>query len=133
MSITLFKLQKCLFQSQTLSDILLITISLRPLECQTFGHKINFYFISVDKGLSRNSSLECLDPTQCPFSLNSPELAAGVQPSVHNVEGVLPPPAQTQQLGSVGVHSDPLHLAIIISIIYQYHYPDNCSEQLKMI
>ena len=48
---------------------------------------------------------------------NSPELAAGVQSGVHNVEGVLPPPAQTQQLGSVGVHSDPLHLAIIIIII----------------
>ena len=39
-----------------------------------------------------------------------PELAAGVQPGVHDVEGVLPPAAQAHQLGGVGVHSDPGHL-----------------------
>ena len=48
---------------------------------------------------------------------DSPELAAGVQPGVHNVEGVLPLATQAHQLGSVGVHSDPLHLAIINIII----------------
>ena len=50
------------------------------------------------------------------ISVDSPELAAGLQPGVHDVEGVLPPPAQAHQLGGVGVHSDPGHLGNIMSV-----------------